>query len=173
MIIPIKYNNANEEFNNDLTLQMRLENYLNNHFKIGFTIAKLYPTYLLGGCIRDLINANYPKDIDIVVLGKENKDFIEEFIKKFNIDYTINKFGGFKLKYNNLEIDLWVSDDLFSSIQYNVDGLFYDLSNKSLVSLTFNDFLENGVREINTENNINNGRIKKLQKFEKEFRQKN
>ena len=47
-----------------------------------------------------------------------------------------NKFGGFKLKYNGLEIDLWLSDDLFSAIQYNVDGLFYDLSNRALVSLS-------------------------------------
>lgn len=72
MIIPIKYNDLNEEFNYDLSLQMRLENYITNHFKVAYIIGQLCPTYLLGGCIRDLINANYPKDLDIVVLGNEN-----------------------------------------------------------------------------------------------------
>ena len=172
MIIPIKYNDLNEEFNYDLSLQMRLENYITNHFKIAYIIGQLCPTYLLGGCIRDLINANYPKDLDIVVLGNENFDFIKSIIDKLNIEYTLNKFGGFKLKYNGLEIDLWLSDDLFSAIQYNVDGLFYDLSNKSLISLTFDDFMKNGIKEINPNNNIDNGRIKKLIKFEKEFKQK-
>ena len=172
MIIPIKYNDLNEEFNYDLSLQMRLERYIKKNFPPAFIIGQLCPAYLLGGCIRDLINANYPKDLDIVVLGNENMEFIKLLIEKLNITYTLNRFGGFKLQYNGLEVDLWVAEDLFSAIQYNVDGLFYDLSSQSLVSLTFEDFIKNGLKEVNPNNNIENGRLKKLKQFEKNYRNK-
>ena len=173
MNIPIKYNDSNEEFNYDLSLQMRLDRYIHKHFNLACIIAQMCPIYLLGGCIRDLINANNPKDLDFVIVGKEHSDFIKLLIDNLNIEYRLNRFGGYKLNYNGMEIDLWLTDDLFSSIQYNVDGLFYDIKNNNLLSLTFDDFLKNGIKEVNKENNIDNGRIKKLQKFEKEFKQKN
>lgn len=65
--------------------------------------------------------------------------------------------------------DLWLTEDLFSSIQYNVDGLFFDLRINSLLSLTFDDFVKNGLRLINPENNIENGRESKLKSFEEEY----
>ena len=173
MNIDITYNNDIDEFTNDLTLQMRLENYIKNHFIIAYIISNICPIYLLGGAIRDLIYAKKPKDLDFVVLGKENLDLIMQLFEKFCIEYSFNKFGGFKFKYNDIEIDLWLSEDLFSAIEYNVDGLFFDLTKNSLLSLTFNDFIDNGLRLINSNNNIENGREKKLIKFEKRFRNSN
>ena len=52
-------------------------------------------------------------------------------------------------------------------MQYNVDGLYFDLRTNSLLSLTFDDFYKNGLKLINPENNIENGREKKLTKFER------
>ena len=170
MIIPIKYNKEVDEFTNDITLQMRLENYIKNHFYPAYTISKLYPIYLLGGAIRDLIYAKIPKDLDFVVLGEENIDFILQLFERFNINYKLNKLGGFKFEYKNVEIDLWLSNDLFSSIQYNVDGIFFDLQNNSLISLTFEDFVNNGLKLVNNDNNIKNNREKKLIKFEEDFK---
>ena len=170
MNIPIKYNDEIDEFTKDLTLQMRLENYIKSHFYVAYVISKLCPIYLLGGSIRDLIFAKKPKDLDFVILGKENIDWIIEVFNKYNIKYEFNRFGGFKFEYNNARIDLWLSDDLFSSIQYNVDGLFFDLRTNSLISLTFDDFLNNGLKLVNSENNIEKGREKKLIKFEEEFK---
>ena len=173
MKIPIKYNDINDEFTNDLTLQIRLENYIKRHFYPAYVISKLCPIYLLGGAIRDLIYAKKPKDLDFVVLGKENIDFVMQVFEKFNIKYDFNKFGGFKFEYDNTIIDLWLTDDLFSSIQYNVDGLFFDLNNNSLLSLTFEDFVNNGLKLVNGDNNIDRGREKKLIKFEKKFKNNN
>lgn len=173
MNINIKYNDTLDEFTNDLTLQMRIENYIKNHFYPAYTISMFCPIYLLGGAIRDLIYAKKPKDLDFVVLGKENINFVLQVFEKFNIKYCFNRFGGFRFYYDNTKIDLWLSDDLFSSIQYNVDGLFFDLKNNALLSLTFEDFINNGLKLVNSQNNIEKGREKKLIKFEKQFREDN
>ena len=169
MNIDIKYNDEIDEFIDDLTIEMRLENYINNHFYPAYIIAKLAPICLVGGAIRDLIYAKIPKDMDFVVLGKENLEWVLKVFEKFNIKYTYNKFGGFKFLYNGTEIDIWLAEDLFSSIQYNVDGLFFDLRTNSILSLTFEDFNKNGLKLINSENNIENGREKKLIQFEEKY----
>ena len=173
MHIDITYNDDFDEFTNDLTLQMRLENYIKNHFHPAYTISTLCPIYLLGGAIRNLIYAKKPKDLDFVVLGRENFDLILQVFEKFHIEYSLNRFGGFKFKYENTKVDLWLSNDLFSAMQYNVDGLFFDLKTNSLLSLTFDDFITNGLKLVNNDNNIEKGREKKLIKFEKKFRENN
>ena len=169
-MIPIKYNDIEDEFSSDLSLEMRLRRYVKNHFYPATFISKLCPIYLIGGSIRDLINAKGPKDMDFVVMGTKNMDFVLSVFKKLNIEYKINSLGGFKFTYNGMEIDLWLTDDLFNSIEYNVDGLLYDIGNESLVSLTFSDFEKNGLKLVNPLNNISNGRVMKLEKFEEEYK---
>lgn len=173
MDIKIKYNEIKDEFSNDLNLVMRLQNYINNYFSPAYQISKVAPIYLVGGSIRDLIYAKKPKDLDFVVLGKENLNIILNIFKKFNIKYSFNNFGGFKFEYKGTIIDLWLADELYSSIQYNVDGLFFDLKTNTLLSLTFEDFINNGLKLINNQNNINNDRMKKLLIFEKQFKYDN
>lgn len=167
MNIDIKYNEYLDEFTYDLSLAMRLENYINNHFYPAYTIAKLAPIYLVGGSIRCLICAEKPKDMDFIVLGKEHLDWVLKVFKAYNIDFKLNRFGGYKFIYGDTEVDLWLAEDLFSSMQYNVDGLYFDLRTNSLLSLTFDDFHKSGLKLINPENNIENGREKKLTKFER------
>ena len=169
MKIDIKYNNEIDEFTCDLSLQSRLKDYINNHFYPAYTISILAPIYLVGGGIRDLIYAKKPKDLDFVVLGQEHLNWVLDVFKKYNITFHLNKFGGFKFIYNDTEIDLWVAEDLFSTIQYNVDGLFFNLNTNSLLSLTFEDFTKNGLKQINEENNIENGREKKLLEFQNKY----
>lgn len=171
--LDIKYNDELDEFTYDLSLVMRLRNYINNHFYPAYTISKLAPIYLVGGSIRDLMFAKKPKDMDFVVLGKEQLDWVLKVFNVFNIEYNLNRFGGYKFTYEDTEIDLWLADDLFSSMQYNVDGLYFDLRTNSLLSLTFADFNKNGLRLINPENNIENGREKKLIKFEEQYSKNN
>lgn len=165
----IKYNDKDDEFMLDLSLEMRIERYIKNHFYPAKAISVLSPIYLIGGGIRDLMDAKIPKDLDFVVLGEDEKWFLEVF-NAYKIKPKRNKFGGFKFEYNNTTIDLWITKDLFSAIQYNVDGLLYDIQSRRMVSLTYNDFLKNGLREVNSKNNIENGREHKLLKFEKEHR---
>lgn len=73
------------------------------------------------------------------------------------------------IKYNDTVIDLWLTEDLFSSEQYNVDGLYFDLRTNSLLSVTFDDFIKNGLKEVNKDNNLENNRVKKLEKFEHKY----
>lgn len=169
MNVDLKYNKCLDEFTYDLSLEMRLQNYINNHFYPAYIIAKLAPIYLVGGSIRSLIYAKKPKDMDFVILGKEQLDWVLKVFKACNIDFKLNRFGGYKFIYDNAEVDLWLAEDLFSSMQYNVDGLYFDLRTNSLLSLTFDDFNKNGLKLINLENNIENGREKKLIKFEKQY----
>ena len=169
MNIDIKYNEELDEFTYDLSLVMRLENYIKAHFYPAYTISLLAPIYLVGGSIRDLIYAKKPKDMDFVVLGREQLDWVLMVFKKYNIKFKLNEFGGYKFIYGNTEIDLWLTEDLFSSMQYNVDGLYFDLRTNSLLSLTFDDFNKNGLKLINPDSNIENGREKKLVKFEKHY----
>ncbi len=166
MNIEIKYNEDLDEFTYDLSLSMRLRNYVNNHFYPAYVIAKFAPIYLVGGSIRCLIYAKRPKDMDFVVLGMEQLEWVLKVLKAYNIDFKPNRFGGYKFTYNDTEVDLWLAEDLFSSMQYNVDGLYFDLRTNSLLSLTFDDFNRNGLRLINPENNIENGRERKLARFE-------
>ena len=165
----ITYNDEVDEFSDDLSLEGRLKNYITNHFCPAYAISMLVPIYLVGGAIRDLMFAKTPKDLDFVVLGKDNLDWVLEVFQKFGISYTLNSFGGFKFEYDDTSIDLWLADDLLSSIQYNVDGLLFDLGKNRLLSLTFDDFLDKGLKVVNYENNIEKGREEKLILFEKEY----
>lgn len=169
MNIAIKYNEELDEFTYDLSLESRLKNYINNHFYPAYAIAQLAPIYLVGGSIRDLMYAKKPKDMDFVVLGMEQVDWVLKVLKAYNIEFKLNRFGGYKFNYEDTEVDLWLSEDLFSSMQYNVDGLYFDLCTNSLMSITFDDFNKNGLKLINSENNIENGREEKLKNFEKVY----
>lgn len=98
--------------------------------------------------------------MDFIVLGEEQLDWVLKVFKAYNIDFKLNRFEGYKFTYEDTEVDLWLAEDLFSSMQYNVDGLYFDLRTNSLLSLTFDDFNKNGLKLINPENNIENGREK-------------
>lgn len=107
------------------------------------------------------------------MVGKEQLDWVLKVFKTFNIEFILNRFGGYKFIYDDIEIDLWLADDLFSSMQYNVDGLYFDLRTNSILSLTFEDFNKNGLKLINPNNNIENGRERKLKEFEKIYSNNN
>lgn len=173
MEVHLHYNKQEDEFSRDLSLGGRVRNYIKKNFYPAYAIAMLAPVYLVGGAIRDLLYAKKPKDLDFVVLGSDNLEWVQMVLEKYAISYTLNRFGGFKFQYNGVAIDLWLAEDLFSSMQYNVDGLFFDVRNNSLLSFTFNDFLQNGVRLVNGENNIEKGRELKLSAFEKKIRKEN
>ena len=74
MHIDIKYNQDLDEFTYDLSLEMRLKNYITKHFPLVYAIQTLAPIYLVEGSIRDLILAKHHKDLDFVILGKEQQD---------------------------------------------------------------------------------------------------
>lgn len=152
-----------------VSLEEKIKNYIKDNFNIINDMAKEMPIYLVGGSIRSLILSLEPKDLDFIVLGCEYNDKLLELINKFNMNYSYNKFGGYKIKYNNIVVDIWTNNDLFSSVEYNGDGIFYYVNDGVIVSLTFDDFIKNGVRKVNTLNNIKTTRIDKIKEFHKKY----
>ncbi|MBR1416908.1 MAG: hypothetical protein IJ572_03735 [Bacilli bacterium] len=155
-----------------------LDNYIKEKFKLIYAISMIYQTYLIGGAIRDIMLNKTPRDLDFVISSNdfvEVDSYIKKFIYKYNLSYTLNHFNGYKILYKGIEIDLWYTKDLFDSIEYNGDGLLYDIEHHQLISLTFDDFLINGPRIVNKTvdmNNKSNERLLKLQKFHEELKSK-
>ena len=59
---------------------------------------------------------------------------------------------------------------MFANNAFNVDGFFFYLDDNNLISFSFDDFVKNGLKLINPDNNIEKGREKKLIQFEKDYR---
>jgi hypothetical protein len=133
------------------------------------SIRQATNVYIFSGIIRDFfLNKTIIRDIDIVIESEINVDtyFKDYIIKK-------NSFGGFKIKVNNTNIDLWRLKDTwalkrepdlgfelakvlpktaffnFSAISYSLnEGEFY-------VSYKFVDFLKTNTIDIVLEDNPN------------------
>lgn len=117
-----------------------IDAYLHNNLEIiydNFTSS----IYLIGGSIKDLVLNQEVRDIDIVVLSDDDSE-IKSFIDKYNLQYQKNNFNGYKIKYGDLEIDIWNSNDLYKCIIYNYDGLFYDIKNSLFIPFGFFDAIE-------------------------------
>ena len=145
-----------------------IKQYINKHFPIIYNLSNLCPTFLMGGAIRDLMLGLEPKDLDFVCL--DTIGIVDAFVLKYHLTWRKNKFGGYKIYYRNIEIDLWSTNDLFSSIEYNIDGLFYDVANNYFLPFGFFDAIEHGIVKLNENNNTTNierqnNRKEKLEEF--------
>ena len=58
---------------------------------------------------------------------------------------------------------------MFANNALNVDGFFFYLNDNNLISFSFDDFVNNWLKLINPDNNIEKGREKKLIQFEKDY----
>lgn len=88
---------------------------------------------LYGGANRDVVVGNDVKDLDFVILTQGECQIVD-FIKKFNLKYVRNAFGGYKILYNNNEIDMFSTDDLFIATVYDSDMFFYDIHLHSFIT---------------------------------------
>lgn len=136
-------------------------------FPIAIDISRFVPTFLIGGALRDTLEGKVPNDLDFVVLDKSD-EVIKFFIDSFELKYKINKLGGYKIFYNDTVIDLWNTCDLFNAIQYNIEGLFYDVNSGYFLPFGYYDALKNGLREINPSDNIQDNEKKLTRKLKLE-----
>lgn len=106
---------------------------------------------IIGGAIRDIIlKDKIPRDIDIIVDTPENLDKLLCFFDSV----SKNRFSGYKIKINDIDIDIWSLDShwafknriLSKSIDnimfttfLNIDSLVYDYSNKKSYFELFNE----------------------------------
>jgi hypothetical protein len=106
---------------------------------------------LVGGAIKDIAFFNkIPKDFDFIVKC-ENKVCLT-LSSKFLVNK--NSFGNYKIRYNNLIFDIWNcknEHELFnSSIRFNTDGLYINLSTGTYNARLYNQSINEGiVRTIN------------------------
>lgn len=110
----------------------KIEKAIKNNFSIIYEYKFNGLVLLYGGAIRDIIMNKKVHDFDFVILSQKKCE-IEKFIKKYDLEYELNIFGGYKIKYNNIEIDMFTTDDLLDCADYDADLLFYDLDKKILI----------------------------------------
>lgn len=135
----------------DENIKREIELYISKYppaMKLFKELIQVGDVYIMGGLLREYKDNNYIRelrDADFSVKIKDQEKWIQ-LIKK--IPNTMNRFGGYKFKYNGFIIDVWnvretwafrnkildVSDDKFfeylpKSVFLNIDALTYDLSN--------------------------------------------
>lgn len=146
-----------------------------DYFDIIYSFEKIDSVYLIGGAIRDIFLNNNFKDLDFVCTCDEK--YIIDFINNNNLKYKKNSFGGYKISYLDIEIDMWSEVDLFNSIEYNLDGIVYNIGRDEFIYFGFYDAIENGLKKINFNRNLKNEkriaeRKQKLEYFLKIYKEK-
>ena len=155
-------------------IEERLKNYIWNKLFISAKekrflshILKYSDILIFGGVIREFVLNNFQKvehrDIDLVItnLNDEVKNYLNNYLVR------INSFGGYKLKVNNKDIDLWklgetwgiknkaplfndVTDFLPETSFFNINAVAFSLKNNNLLySEKFKKFLSD--RELDIE----------------------
>ena len=114
-----------------------IDEYLKEKFPVVLKFKFNGLMLLRGGTLRDLImGKNDSKDLDFVLLtqGKWN---MEEFIQKYNIEVlkASSRGIGYKLKYNDVTVDMFCTNDLYKSAHLSTDFLFYDINRKILIPI--------------------------------------
>ena len=145
---------------------------IDKFIKEKFPIIYDYPfegiVLLYGGAIRDTFMNKEINDLDFVILS-QGKDQIEDFIFKYNLSYKKNIFNGYKINYNNIEIDIFTTDDILdvAIYGYDTDLLLYDINMHLILPCSPVDTYKN--RKITAIDNskliYNRKRIKKLISF--------
>ncbi len=109
-------------------------------------LSEIGELLFFGGSIRDyyIYNEykNMPRDFDIAVKLSSNEEVaFNKFVEQYN--FTKNRFGGYKVKINGIEFDLWnlkntwafkekklLADEknLAKSVFLSVDGIVYNFN---------------------------------------------
>ena len=122
-------------------LQEKLNKLIKEKFNIIFEYDFEGRVLLYGGAIRSTLLKERINDLDFVILT-QGKCQILDFIKKYNLKYRYNIAGGYKIIYEDLEIDIYSADDLYYIGKYNIDKLFYDIKNHIFISCGYIDALK-------------------------------
>lgn len=150
----------------------KLENILKDNTQVDYFIEKLSELteiIFFGGAIRDLYFDNInekPRDLDIVLTSKRNFEQVEFLIKQFS--HRKNRFGGYKLAINGLELDIWYlentwafqnkklkmsEENLTRSVYLSVDGVSYNYNRRMLNDNIFSNTNKKRIIDIVLEDN--------------------
>ena len=118
----------------------------NNILSLFFDEIVNYNPIIIGGFIRNVINEEKSRDIDII-LNCDDSGKINKIIDKYNLNYKKNQFDGYKINFNDIYIDIWCikNHNLFKKGIYeisvnnlkkttfiNYDSLIYEINTKKL-----------------------------------------
>ncbi len=125
--------------------------------------------YVVGGFLRDLANNKDSRDLDIILSVSPLK--IESSLAETKLNYTINRFGGVKVVFDNFQIDLWslennwsfknnlikrneqnIVDNIASGSFYNFDSLVINTHSLELCVKYYNQCIEKNLLDINRKN---------------------
>lgn len=99
-------------YNNIKKFKLHFSRELDKNSKLKILLYDIFvygSAYIVGGYLRDYINSNQSRDIDIIIDLDNNS--LMKIINKSNINFSINRHKGIKLKLDNLEVDLWSIDN--------------------------------------------------------------
>ena len=108
--------------------QKKLDKFINEKFDIILKHNFNGILLLYGGAIRNTLINEPINDLDFVVLTQDECQILE-FIKKYNLKYKINMFGGYKIFCDDIAVDISSTNDLLKMGTYNIDMIFYDVVN--------------------------------------------
>ena len=133
-------------------------------------LLKISDVYLFGGAVRDYLNDNFQniRDFDFVINSKDGSLInIEDYLYDSNtIIYKKNRFGGYKINFNGIIIDIWNLKDtwlfkagymkpsinnLINSVYLNIDSLVYLLNNDEYINncdKNYKDIFHNKIIDI-------------------------
>ena len=149
-----------QEDANKILEYLSIEGSKDSFFRIFFEEIKYVGTpYLIGGAIRDICNNYEPRDIDIIIDCR--KDKLQEIAAKYN--HRFNRFGGIKLAFQRLKIDIWTMNDnwafkenvYFKSEEniekgsfYNFDSIVINLCTNRIYADIYNECVERNCLDI-------------------------
>ncbi len=127
--------------------------------------------YVVGGFVRDAINNRRSRDLDMIVSISHNQ--LLSILKNSNLDYSVNRMCGIKLKLPDFEVDIWsidnnwafrdsvvkrnedyLIDNISDGCFYNFDGLVINIHTHNFRSKYYNDFVKRGELDIIQKNDL-------------------
>ena len=101
------------------------------------------PTYMIGGAIKDIILGLDYKDLDFIQLT-DDKSEILDFINNYRFNTKKNSFGDDKIILDYITVDFFKINDLYEILEFDFDGLIYDITNSRIISIGYFNAIKNG-----------------------------
>lgn len=112
----------------------KIDQYLHKNFDIIFDFEFTGLMLLFGGAVKDIIMDKPINDLDFLLLTQTD-DNIKQFLDIYKLTYKQNKYKGYSIIYNDIKIDINITNDLYYTGTLNTDMLFYDIKNKQLIPI--------------------------------------
>ncbi len=139
-------------------LKRRIEDFFGNRSErkaareLIISLAGNSRAWIFGGMIRDIGlfgSKGFTSDIDVVIAS--DRVTLRRCLHQFEItDYSVNKLGGIRFRYENIDIDIWCLADTWAFTQNLIqledersllkttlmtwDAVLYGLHNRKLIS---------------------------------------